>query len=45
MHENNVGSIIITDDNRHPTGIFTLRDLRTMIAEEKAPPSTRPFVR
>ncbi|WP_303292104.1 putative nucleotidyltransferase substrate binding domain-containing protein [Marinobacter sp. SS5-14b] len=35
MHENNVGSIIITDDNRHPTGIFTLRDLRTLIAEEK----------
>lgn len=36
MHENSVGSIIITDDKRHPTGIFTLRDLRTMIAEEKA---------
>src|SRR5690554_8117095 len=35
MHENNVGSIIITDDSRHPTGIFTLRDLRTMIAEAK----------
>ncbi len=35
MHENNVGSIIITDDNRHPIGIFTLRDLRTLIAEEK----------
>ncbi|WP_372964108.1 putative nucleotidyltransferase substrate binding domain-containing protein [Marinobacter sp.] len=33
MHENNVGSIIITDDNRHPTGIFTLRDLRMLIAE------------
>ena len=33
MHENGVGSIIITDDSRHPTGIFTLRDLRTMIAE------------
>ncbi|HAX10036.1 MAG TPA: cyclic nucleotide-binding protein, partial [Marinobacter hydrocarbonoclasticus] len=40
MHENNVGSIIITDDNRHPTGIFTLRDLRTMIAEEKGPLDT-----
>ncbi len=36
MHENSVGSIIITDDQRHPTGIFTLRDLRTMVAEEKA---------
>jgi len=34
MHENNVGSIVITDDGRHPTGIFTLRDLRTMIAED-----------
>lgn len=33
MHENGVGSIVITDDSRHPTGIFTLRDLRTMIAE------------
>ena len=37
MHENSVGSIVITDDNRHPVGIFTLRDLRTLIAEEKAP--------
>ncbi|MCG2581978.1 MAG: DUF294 nucleotidyltransferase-like domain-containing protein [Marinobacter sp.] len=35
MHENNVGSIVITDDERHPVGIFTLRDLRTMVAEEK----------
>ncbi|MCK0164701.1 putative nucleotidyltransferase substrate binding domain-containing protein [Marinobacter sp. S6332] len=34
MHENSVGSIVITDDGRHPIGIFTLRDLRTMIAEE-----------
>lgn len=34
MHANSVGSIVITDDSRHPTGIFTLRDLRTMIAEE-----------
>ena len=40
MHENNVGSIIITDDERHPTGIFTLRDLRTMVAEEKGPLDT-----
>lgn len=40
MHENSVGSIVITDDNRQPIGIFTLRDLRTMIAEEKAPLST-----
>ncbi|MDO3721831.1 putative nucleotidyltransferase substrate binding domain-containing protein [Marinobacter sp. chi1] len=40
MHDNNVGSIIITDDNRHPTGIFTLRDLRTMVAEGKSPLDT-----
>lgn len=40
MHENNVGSIIITDDKRHPTGIFTLRDLRTMVAEGKGPLNT-----
>ncbi|MGM0769480.1 MAG: putative nucleotidyltransferase substrate binding domain-containing protein [Pseudomonadota bacterium] len=40
MHENNVGSMIITDDERHPTGIFTLRDLRTMVAEEKGPLDT-----
>ena len=40
MHENSVGSIIITDDERHPVGIFTLRDLRTMVAEEKAPLDT-----
>ncbi|AZT83477.1 CBS domain-containing protein [Marinobacter sp. NP-4(2019)] len=40
MHENSVGSIVITDDKRHPTGIFTLRDLRTMVAEEKGPLDT-----
>ncbi|MFC4241579.1 putative nucleotidyltransferase substrate binding domain-containing protein [Marinobacter oulmenensis] len=40
MHENDVGSMIITDDNRRPTGIFTLRDLRTMIAEGKGPLDT-----
>ncbi|MCK7552364.1 putative nucleotidyltransferase substrate binding domain-containing protein [Marinobacter goseongensis] len=40
MHENNVGSIIVTDDERHPIGIFTLRDLRTMVAEEKGPLDT-----
>ncbi|WP_166252456.1 putative nucleotidyltransferase substrate binding domain-containing protein [Marinobacter salicampi] len=36
MHENNVGSMVITDQNRHPIGIFTLRDLRTMVAEDQA---------
>ncbi|GGY64784.1 putative nucleotidyltransferase substrate binding domain-containing protein [Marinobacter zhanjiangensis] len=34
MHDNSVGSIIITDDQRFPKGIFTLRDLRTLVAEE-----------
>ncbi|MCH8499618.1 MAG: DUF294 nucleotidyltransferase-like domain-containing protein [Marinobacter sp.] len=37
MHENNVGSMVITDDERRPIGIFTLRDLRTVVAEETAP--------
>lgn len=36
MHENNVGSVIVTNDARQPVGIFTLHDLRTMIAEETA---------
>ncbi len=40
MHDNNVGSIVITDDNRLPKGIFTLRDLRTLVAEERAPLDT-----
>ncbi|SFR40750.1 CBS domain-containing protein [Marinobacter daqiaonensis] len=35
MHDNNVGSIIITNDQRHPHGIFTLRDLRTLVAEDR----------
>ncbi len=37
MHDNSVGSIVVTDDNRHPVGIFTLRDLRTVVAENSAP--------
>lgn len=36
MHENSVGSIIITDDQRHPVGIFTLRDLRSLVAQGEA---------
>lgn len=40
MHENSVGSIVVTDDNRHPVGIFTLRDLRTVVAENSAPLDT-----
>lgn len=33
MHSKNVGSIIITDEQRQPKGIFTLRDVRRVIAE------------
>lgn len=33
MHSKNVGSIVITDDSRQPKGIFTLRDVRRVIAE------------
>ncbi len=40
MHENSVGSIIITDEKRQPTGIFTLRDLRTLVAEDQIPLDT-----
>jgi CBS domain-containing protein len=32
MNENNVGSIVITDEHLRPLGIFTLRDLRRVIA-------------
>ncbi|WP_417776569.1 putative nucleotidyltransferase substrate binding domain-containing protein [Stutzerimonas xanthomarina] len=32
MNETNVGSIVITDEKLHPLGIFTLRDLRRVIA-------------
>ena len=31
MHGNNVGSVVITDAELHPQGIFTLRDLRRVI--------------
>jgi len=40
MHENSVGSIVVTDDTRVPIGIFTLRDLRTLVADERAPLDT-----
>lgn len=40
MHDNSVGSIVITDDTRVPKGIFTLRDLRTLVADERAPLDT-----
>lgn len=32
MHEQQVGSIVIVDDNKAPLGIFTLRDLRNVVA-------------
>ncbi len=32
MNHSNVGSIVITDEALHPQGIFTLRDLRHVIA-------------
>ncbi|WP_313741569.1 putative nucleotidyltransferase substrate binding domain-containing protein [Pseudomonas sp.] len=33
MHEQQVGSIVIVDGQRTPCGIFTLRDLRQVVAE------------
>src|SRR5690606_13388246 len=32
MHETHVGSIVITDQQEQPGGIFTLRDLRKVVA-------------
>ncbi|PWN54751.1 putative nucleotidyltransferase substrate binding domain-containing protein [Abyssibacter profundi] len=34
MHEAGVGSIVISDGGQPPSGIFTLRDLRALIADE-----------
>lgn len=36
MHEQQVGSIVIVDAQRFPTGIFTLRDLRQVVADASA---------
>lgn len=36
MHEQQVGSIVIVDTQRFPMGIFTLRDLRQVIADASA---------
>lgn len=33
MHEQQVGSIVVVDTERFPTGIFTLRDLRQVVAD------------
>ncbi|MGF6592242.1 CBS domain-containing protein [Pseudomonas sp. 2835] len=36
MHEQQVGSIVIVDEQRFPIGIFTLRDLRQVVADASA---------
>ncbi|MBV6285754.1 DUF294 nucleotidyltransferase-like domain-containing protein [Pseudomonas aegrilactucae] len=36
MHEQQVGSIVIVDQQRAPVGIFTLRDLRQVVADASA---------
>ncbi|MBH3428500.1 DUF294 nucleotidyltransferase-like domain-containing protein [Pseudomonas alkylphenolica] len=36
MHEQQVGSIVIVDEQRFPVGIFTLRDLRQVVANASA---------
>lgn len=36
MHEQQVGSIVVIDPQRYPIGIFTLRDLRQVVADEDA---------
>lgn len=36
MHEQQVGSIVVVDPQRYPTGIFTLRDLRQVVASADA---------
>lgn len=36
MHEQQVGSIVIVDAQRFPIGIFTLRDLRQVVADTSA---------
>nr|MBF0685158.1 CBS domain-containing protein [Pseudomonas sp.] len=33
MHERNVGSVVVVDEDMHPQGIFTLRDLRRLVGE------------
>ncbi|MFF7065830.1 DUF294 nucleotidyltransferase-like domain-containing protein [Pseudomonas sp. NPDC008258] len=36
MHEQQVGSIVVVDPQRYPIGIFTLRDLRQVVAATDA---------
>ncbi|WP_213878551.1 putative nucleotidyltransferase substrate binding domain-containing protein [Pseudomonas sp. dw_358] len=42
MHEQQVGSIVIVDPDKRPKGIFTLRDLRQVVADG-GPDFTRPI--
>lgn len=37
MHERQVGSIALVDASQHPVGIFTLRDLRRVVASAELP--------
>lgn len=37
MHESHVGSIVIVDAGQRPCGIFTLRDLRRVVAAGESP--------
>lgn len=43
MHTYQVGSIIITDEAKQPLGIFTLRDLRRVIASAEGNPLREPI--
>lgn len=36
MHEHQIGSLVIADEEQRPQGIFTLRDLRRVIADGNA---------
>lgn len=42
MHTYQVGSVMITDHAQHPVGIFTLRDLRRVLAAATDNPLTQP---
>ena len=38
MHEQQVGSIVVVDEHKAPLGIFTLRDLRQVVADGSGRP-------
>src|SRR5699024_7711701 len=42
MHEQQVSSVVISDADQRPLGIFTLRDLRRVTASAKHIPLTQP---